>query len=204
MNIAFKKELKTLAIFLIEAYRVCSGTLLVLFVPGVCNGRACLPIDNFSNGSTFYRGIVFVNVATFFCFLALYGIEVRREMRLNNYLLIDNTQPTDSETVGKSIEMLRQDKKVKLHSLTELYKLIGITTVVVFAINTALSGYIIITEYGNDKGPAMFAANTVLISGKLYDIYSIVTAEKNIYFSAYEKRHQQFNLANPVKCDPIV
>lgn len=204
MNIAFKKELKTLAIFLIEAYRVCSGTLLVLFVPGVCNGRACLPIDNFSNGSTFYRGIVFVNALTFFCFLALYGIEVRREMRLNNYLLIDNTQPTDSETVGKSIDRLRQDKRVKLNSLTNVYKLIGITTVIVFAINTVLSGYIIVTEYGNDKGPAMFAANTVLISGKLYDIYTIVTADKNVYLSAYEKRHQQFNLANPVKCEPIV
>jgi hypothetical protein len=204
MNIAFKKELKTFAIFLIEAYRVCSGTLLVLFVPGVCNGRACLPIDNFNNGSTFYRGIVFVNVITLLCFLSLYGIEVRREIRLNKYLLIDNSLPTDSETVGKSLALLREDKKVKLNTLTNLYKVIGITTVVAFAINTVLSGYIIVTEYGNDKGPAMFAANTVLISGKLYDIYTIVTAEKNVYFSAYEKRHQQFNLANPVKCEPII
>ena len=202
MTFAFKKEIKALVIILIEAYKVCSGTLLVLFVPGVCNGRACLPIDNFTNGSTFYRGIVFVNVVTFLCFLALYSIEVRREMRLNNYLMIDNSLPTDSETVGKSIDHLLPDKKDKLHSLTYFYKVAGMTTVVVFAINTVLSGYIIITEYGNDKGPAMFAANTVLISGKLYDIYTILTAEKNIYFSAYEKNHKQFNLANPAKCDP--
>jgi len=201
MNFAFKKELKTLLIFLLEAYRVCSGTLLVLFVPGVCNGRACLPFDNFLNGSTFYRGIVFVNVVTFFCFLSLYGIEIRREYRLNNYLLVDNSLPTDSETVGNSIDKLRADKKVKLNNLTQIYKIIGLTTVAVFMVNTVLSGYIIITEYGNDKGPAMFASNTVLISGKLYDIYTIVTAEKNVFLSAYDKNHKQFNLAKPAKCD---
>ena len=40
---------------LIEAYRIFNGTLLVIFVPGVCGGRACLPQQNYENGSTLYR-----------------------------------------------------------------------------------------------------------------------------------------------------
>lgn len=200
MNFAFKKELWTLLIMAIESYRVFNGTLLVLFVPGVCGGRACLPTDNFMNGSTFYRGVVFVNLITLLFFLSLYGVELRREFRLHKYLMVNNTMPTDSETVGKSIEKLHADKKDKLIQLTQIYKFTGILTVGAFVINTVLSGYIIITEYGNDKGPVMFATNTLFISGKLYDIYTIVTAEKNILFSAYEKKHIQFNVANPEKC----
>jgi hypothetical protein len=201
MKLIFQKELKTLLIIAIEAYRVCSGTLLVIFVPGVCGNHACLPHENYMNGTTLYRGIVFVNLATLFVFLALYGIEIRREFRLHTYLRINKALPTDSESVGKSIELLRTDKKVKLNTLTHIYKIVGIVTVVTFIINTFLSGYIIMTEYGNDKGPVIFATNTLFISGKLYDIYTIVTSEKNVYFSAYEKNHLQYNVANPEKCE---
>ena len=49
-----------------------------------------------------------------------------------------------------------------------------------------------------------FATNTLFISGKLYDIYTIVMAEKGVYLSAYRKKHTQFNGVNPEKLDNVV
>jgi hypothetical protein len=60
---------------LIEAYRVFNGTLLVIFVPGVCDGRACLPQQNFEHGNLLYRITCGVNAATLLAFIALYLVE---------------------------------------------------------------------------------------------------------------------------------
>jgi hypothetical protein len=204
MKFPLKKQLFTILLILVEAYRVGSGTLLVLFVPGVCGDKACLPTDNYQNGTVFYRGIVFLNLATLLFFLALYGIEIRREFRLHTYLRFDDTLPTDSKSVEKTIETLQADKKVKLDSLLQVYKAIGSATVCMFIVNTVLSGYIILTQYANDKGPVLFATNTLFISGKLYDIYTNVMAEKGVYLSAYRKKHTQFNGVNPEKLDNVV
>jgi hypothetical protein len=84
---------------LIEAYRIFNGTLLVIFVPGVCDGRACLPQQNFENGSTLYRVNCGFNLAALLIFILLYIVEIRREYKLNKYLRVNPMIPSDSETV---------------------------------------------------------------------------------------------------------
>lgn len=195
-----KEEALRFSLIALESYRILSGTLLVLFVPGICGDHKCDPIENYTNGSTLFRYVTLINVITLISFLALYGIEIRREYRLTRYLLATPTLPTDSESVSKEIGLLKEDKKEKLQKLTNIYRIIGITTLCSFLINTLFSGYVIITEYGSDRGPVMVVTNTILIGSKLYDIYMIITAEKNVFFSAYKKTHLQFNSANPLKC----
>jgi len=176
---------------LLEAYRIFNGTLLVIFVPGVCGGKACLPQENFMNGSTLYKVNCGVNLAALVVFMALYAVEVRREYTLGEYLRVNPEKPTDAITTKAAFESLADEKKNKIHSFDRLYQRIIVATVCTFIVNTLLSGYVIGTEYANDKGPILFATGTVLIASKIYNIISISFSEG--YASAYLQTRSKFN-----------
>ena len=180
---------------LLEAYRVFNGTLLVIFVPGVCGDRACLPQQNFTNGSTLYKVNCGVNLAAFVVFIALYAVEVRREYTLGEYLRVNPEKPSDAVTIKAAFESLTTEKKNKIHSFDKLYQRVIIATVCTFIVNTLLSGYVIGTEYANDKGPILFATGTVLIASKIYTILSISFSEG--YASAYLQTRSKFNDVQP-------
>jgi hypothetical protein len=176
---------------LLEAYRVFNGTLLVIFVPGVCGGKACLPQQNFENGSMVYRVNCGVNLVALLAFIALYSVEIRREYMLRANLRVNPEKPSDSVTVKEAFESLTAERKATICNYDRIYqKVVGIT-VFIFIINTVLSGYVIITEYGNDKGPILFATGTVLIASKIYHIIS--TYANDGYVSAYTQTRTQFN-----------
>ena len=193
------KELALRAItpitILLEAYRIFNGTLLVIFVPGVCGDRACLPQQNFLNGSTLYKSTCGVNLVTLLAFMALYAVEIRREYTLGKYLRINPEKPCDMLTSKTAFESLAIEKKNKIHSFNGTYQQIVILTIFTFVINTLLSGYVIGTEYANDKGPVLFATGTVLIANKIYTIISLGLSDG--YSSAYLHTRSQFNDIQP-------
>jgi hypothetical protein len=176
---------------LLEAYRVFNGTLLVIFVPGVCGNKACLPQQNFENGSMVYRVNCSVNLVALLAFIALYSVEVRREYTLMAYLRVNPEKPSDSITTKGAFESLTEERKAVIHYYDLQYRRVIGITVLIFVINTLLSGYVIITEYGNDKGPILFATGTVLIASKIYHI--LTTNSNEGYESAYTQIRTQFN-----------
>ena len=176
---------------LLEAYRVFNGTLLVIFVPGVCGDKACLPQQNFMNGSTLYKSTCGVNLLALVVFMALYAIEIQREYKLSTYLRMNPEKPSDAITAKAAFESLTVERKNTIHSFDKLYQQAVIATIFIFAVNTILSGYVIGTEYANDKGPILFATGTVLIASKIYNIISISFSEG--YSSAYLHTRSQFN-----------
>jgi hypothetical protein len=186
---------------LLEAYRVFNGTLLVIFVPGVCGGKACLPQQNFENGSMVYRVNCGVNLVALLAFIALYSVEVRREYTLMANLRVNPEKSSDAITTKGAFESLPVDKKEMIHSYDLQYKRIVGITVLIFVINTVLSGYVIITEYGNDKGPILFATGTVLIASKIYHI--LTTNSNEGYVSAYTQTRTQFNDVQEKPLTPI-
>ena len=189
------KELALKAIapvtILLEAYRIFNGTLLVIFVPGVCGGKACLPQQNFENGSTLYKVNCGINLVALFVFMALYAIEIQREYTLGEYLCVNPEKPSDIVTTKAAFESLTDEKKNKIHFFDRVYQRIIVATVCTFFVNTLLSGYVIGTEYANDKGPILFATGTVLIASKIYTILSISFSEG--YASAYLQTRSKFN-----------
>jgi hypothetical protein len=68
-----------------------------------------------------------------------------------------------------------------------------------YVMNTVISAVIIFTGYMNDKGPVLLVTNTLLIGGKLYDIYRTVNTEPNVFLSAYINHKLQFNDVVPTK-----
>jgi hypothetical protein len=180
---------------LIEAYRIFNGTLLVIFVPGVCGGRACLPQQNFENGSILYRINCGFNLAALLTFMMLYAVEIKREYTLNTYLRVNPELPSDSTTVKAAVTKLTIERQEILHALDRLYQRAIRFTILIIFMNTVLSGYVIMTEYANDKGPTLFATGTILIATKIYTILTIGSYDG--YVSAYVQKRMEFNDAQP-------
>lgn len=195
----YKSKVFTAGVIMLDMYRVGTGSLLVLFVPGVCDGKACLPTDNWNKGDTFYRIGVACNLLTLLTFATLYAAEIRRENRLITYLKSSPELPMDSENVGLSIQRLTETRRSKLLQLNTWYQRIGYITIVMYVVNTVISAVIIFTGYINDKGPVLLVTNTLLIGGKLYDIYRTVNTEPNVFLSAYINHKLQFNDVMPAK-----
>ena len=189
----YKSKLFTGAVILLDMYRVGTGSLLVIFVPGVCGGKACTPLDNWIHGDTFYRIGVASNLLTLLTFAVLYYAEIRRENRLITYLKNSPVLPTNTEEVGKVIQKLTESRRTRLLRLNMYYQRIGYITIGMYIINTVISAAIIFTGYMNDKGPVLLVTNTLLIGNKLYDIYRTVNTEPNIFLSAYINHKLQFN-----------
>jgi hypothetical protein len=105
-------------------------------------------------------------------------------------------KPSDVITVKAAFETLTTERKNTIHSFDKVYQRVIVATVCTFAVNTLLSGYVIGTEYANDKGPILFATGTVLIASKIYNIISISYSEG--YASAYLHTRSQFNDVQPV------
>jgi hypothetical protein len=108
-----------------------------------------------------------------------------------SYLRFNPEKPSDAVTVKSVFENLTEERKIIIHKYDLIYKRVVGITVFIFLINTVLSGYVIITEYGNDKGPILFATGTVLIASKIYHIIS--TYANDGYVSAYTQTRTQFN-----------
>ena len=189
----YKSKLFTGAVILLDMYRVGTGTLLVVFVPGVCGDKACTPLDNWIHGDILYRVGVACNLLTLLTFAALYTSDIRRENRLITYLKNSPQLPTDSEEVGKVVHRLTDTRRAGLLQLNMYYQRIGYVTIAMYVINTIISAAIIFTGYINDKGPVLLVTNTLLIGGKLYDIYRTVNTESNVFLSAYINHKLQFN-----------
>ena len=184
---------------ILECYRVFTGTLLVVFVPGVCNGKRCLPTENYQKGDTVYRvGFVF-NFITLLCFINLYRVELMREHKFNHYLRIDHHAPTDSESVGKELVKLGEKRQHKILNINREYQRAGVVIIVTVLINTAISIYVIVNGYLDDRQPTILATSTVLIATKLFDVLMAFNTDKNVLTSSYRRQKVQFNAVNPDK-----
>lgn len=200
----YRQKIFTVAVILIDMYRVGTGTLLIIFVPGICGEKACTPLDNWMNGNTLYRIGVATNLLTLVTFAVLYAAEIKRENRLITYLRSSPELPTDSEDVGKMIQRLTERRRANLLRLNTRYQRIGYMTIGMYVLNTILSAAIILTGYMDDKGPVLLVTNTLLIGEKLYDIYKTVNTEPNVFLSAYISHKLQYNDVMPEKTTAVL
>ena len=102
-------------------YRVIMGSMLVFFLPGECQDEhgphRCTSLELYTMGTTLYKVSAIFNLITLASFILLYGAELRRENRLNKYLLVNTQKPTDTDTVGAAIMRLPEVRRNRLSTL---------------------------------------------------------------------------------------
>lgn len=180
--------------FFMEIYRVVTSSLLVVFVPQLCENHVCSIVENisWSKNQLYNVGLVF-NFSTLFIFLCLYIIEIRRENRLIKYLNVNIHMPNSNEDIGKTLDLIPISKKNKILTIDKQYQIVSYITMIIFTLNVILSGIIVNNNYLNNQTEITLITYILFMITKLYNVYIIANTEKNIFYSAYLRTNVQFN-----------
>jgi hypothetical protein len=132
-------------------------------------------------------------------FLAMYTLEIKRENRLITYLEVNKSVASDNNSVGTALEKLPQEKRASIWQLDKYYMYSGRASIVIFIINTILSGFVVYEYYLDSQTTSTYITNILFMVTKLADVYANVNTEKNVFYSAYMKGKIQYNDVDPNK-----
>ena len=184
---------------ILELYRVLVSSFLVLFVPQKCDDHVCSLSENMVLEHDLYNAGLVFNFITMASFLAMYTLEIKRENRLITYLEVNKSVASDNNSVGTALEKLSQEKRDSIWQLDKYYMYSGRASIVIFIINTILSGFVVYEYYLDSQTTSTYITNILFMVTKLADVYSNVNTEKNVFYSAYMKGKIQYNDVDPNK-----
>ncbi len=194
----FKQRVKVSAIFLLQVYKVTTGTLLSLFVPQACtddegSSKICTLQENFDNADGYHKTVLYFNMFSMFTFFTYYLVELRREEWAIKYLDIDNDKPDNSLK-----EIIRKDPPLdrKMDKLNLLYYRSLLFNCGTYAVNLGLSAKLVKDGYHGSSTLSCFASFSLLVLMKLYN--SLEVARNSVIndkmTSAYMSEFVSFNV----------
>jgi len=182
-----------------EFYRVIMSTLLLLFVPQSCGGTTCSVSEKMAPTETYEVFVLVSNFITLGLFVIMYMIETRREWCLINYLDINRFKPRDNESVKEALKDLSPRRQLRIRDFDEKYKYAGYTCMVAFSLNSIFSGIVVFIDFLDSKTLTVYLTNTLFMTTKLYDVYTIVDTKQYVFLSSYLSRKIQYNDVDPDK-----
>ncbi len=194
IDIDTKERFKTIFIFLLQSYKVLMGSMLVIFVPQMCdNNKVCSITDNFYKTGSLHRGSLGINFLSTLAFTICYVIELQRENWCIEYLDIDdNFGDNNLPLVLKDNPTL----ETALHKINDRYYYSAHVTAIIYMINLIVSS---VSIYQHSTGSPTYTAYlsfVILILMKLYNAVFISRDSKsnNMALSAYMTELQSFNV----------
>lgn len=182
-----------------EFYRVIMSTLLTLFVPQSCGGAPCSVSEKMAPTDNFGTFVLVSNFITLGLFFIMYFIETKREWCLINYLDINRFKPRDNESVKEALKDLSERRELRIRDFDKNYKNAGYICMTAFTFNTLFSGIVVFNDFLDSKTFTVYLTNTLFMSTKLYDVYTIVDTKPYIFLSSYLSRKIQYNDVDPDK-----
>ena len=195
----FNQKVSVSISIILELYRVLVSSFLVLFVPQKCGDHVCSLSENMVLENHLYSAGLVFNFITMASFLAMYTFEIKRENRLITYLEVNKSVASDNNSVGIALEKLPQDKRDSIWQLDKYYMYSGRASILMFIVNTILSGFVVYEYYLDSQTTSTYITNILFMVTKLADVYANVNTEKNVFYSAYMKGKIQYNDVDPNK-----
>lgn len=183
----------------LELYRVMVSSLLIVFVPQKCNDHVCNIAENMrydDADNTYFTGLI-LNYTTACIMVLMYIVEIYREDRFIKFLEVNNTISADNESVGNRIQLLPEYKQKQLYHIVYYYQSISFVAILIFIVNTIMSGMTIYKYSLGNQTALNFITNILFMISKMTNVISIINTEKNIFFSAYLNTKVQFNDLDP-------
>ena len=192
----FKQRVKVAGIFLLQIYKVTTGTLLSLFVPQSCDNKICTVQENFENNETYHKITVYWNFFAMFTFFTYYLVELRREEWAIKYLDVDNNK---SDNSLKEIIIKEPALDKKMDRLNKVYYYSLLVNCFTYGINILLSIKVVKDGYHSSSTMSCFVSFVLLVLMKLYNSLEVahqsVTNDKMM--SAYMSEFVSFNVLDP-------
>jgi hypothetical protein len=193
MDIDTKERLKVIFIFLLQSYKVLMGSMLVVFVPQLCNEKICTIIDNFNNKDQLHYISLIINYITTISFIICYTIELKRENWCVEHLDIDdNIGYTHLPFAIKK----RPELKKQLLQINYYYYYSSYLTTFIYIINFIISTISIYFHNAGNATITAYSSFVILILMKLKNALYISKKSKknNIALSAYMTELKSFNV----------
>jgi hypothetical protein len=178
---------------LLEMYRVITSSLLILFVPQICVDHICTTTENLVWETNTYNTALCFNFISMAFLVNMYYMELVRENRLIKYLAVNPELANDSEEVSKQLELLPVNKQNKIYSINRYYRLSSYGAASIYLLNVMLSAAAVNQYYAGSQTVSTFVTYVLFMATKFGSVYSLVSTDKNIFYSAYLKSNIQFN-----------
>lgn len=193
MDVDTKERMKIILIFLLQSYKVLMGSMLVLFVPQMCDDKVCSIQDNLYKEDGLHRASLVINFISTASFAVCYTIELKRENWCVEHLDIDDNYGDNNLPL---VLKKRPELEKALHKINDNYYYSSHITCLLYAINLIIST---ISIYIHSTGSATITAYmsfVILILLKLNNALFISKDSKknNMALSAYMSELQSFNI----------
>jgi len=188
-----KQRVKVVGLFILQVYKVTTGTMLSLFIPQSCGEKMCSLNENYENSELYHKGLFYWNSFSLFMFLLCYLTELRREEWCVKYLDIDNNYPDNSL---KEIIIKEKNLDNKIDKLNKHYYDILKCSAFVYFINMLLTIKMINDNYHSNSTISCFMSFSLLVLMKLYNSISVayVSVKTDKMMSAYMCEFVSFNV----------
>jgi len=187
------QRVKVAGIFLLQVYKVTTGTLLSLFIPQSCGDEICSIQQNYENNDAYHKSVLYWNMFSMVTFYTYYLIELRREEWAIKFLDIDNDKPDNALK-----EIIRKEPVLdhKMDRLNKYYYNALMFNCSVYFVNVGLTVKLINDGYHSSSTISCFLSFVLLVLMKLYN--SIEVARKSVkddkMMSAYMSEFISFNV----------
>ena len=182
---------------LLEMYRVITSSLLILFVPQICDDHICTTTENLVWETSTYNTALCFNFISMAFLVNMYYLELVRENRLIKYLSINSNVANDNEEVGKRLETLSNTKQNKIFNINKNYKISAYVALFIYVLNLMLSAAAVNKYYAGSQTTSTFVTYVLFIATKFASVKTIISTDKNIFYSAYILSKVQFNDVDP-------
>ena len=197
------QRIKVGAIFLLQIYKVTTGTMLSLFVPQACSTsdgsssegdvRICSLQENFENADGYHKMVLYWNMFSMLTFFTYYLVELRREEWAIQYLDIDNNKPDNSLK-----EIIKTEPALDkwMDRLNLLYYRTLMFNCGTYGINLGLSAKLVKDGYHSSSTLSCFASFALLVLMKLYNSLEVArqSVKNDKMTSAYMSEFVSFNV----------
>jgi hypothetical protein len=201
----FKQKIGMVATVLLELYRVLAASMLILFVPQLCDDHVCSFEENAQTGvDPLYNAGFTMNCLTLAAFVFMYYAESSRELKLIAYMDVNPKEPCDNQSVGNLLVSLPETKRKTILFYDKLYCRTGYLALTCFVVNTILSGFVVYNYYLDDQTTTTFITSVLFMIQKMADVYATVNTERNVFYSAYLRGKIQYNDVDKDKKMPVI
>ena len=193
LDVDLVQRIKVAGIFLLQIYKVTTGTMLSLFIPQSCGDKICSLQENYENSEAYHQMVFYWNAFAMLTFFSYYLVELRREEWAIKYLDINNDLPDNSlkEIIRKDPPLDKKMDKLNIY----YYNLLRFNCGVYF-VNICLTVKMIKDSYHSSSTLSCFVSFVLLVLMKLYN--SVVVARESVHndkmMSAYMSEFVSFNV----------
>lgn len=193
IDVDIVQRFKVGGLFILQMYKVMTGTLLALFVPQKCGDHICTIQENIDDSDRFHEMVLSWNILTSVLFIGYFLLELRREEWSIKYLDIDNDKPDNSL---KEVIIKYKDLDEKMDRINKYYYNVVRVTIFFYVINNLLSIRLLKDKYYSSTTLSCFFSFSLLVGMKLYNSYTV--AKNSVLYdkmtSAYMTEFVSYNV----------